>query len=87
MLTALRNCDAFLLGCPFCIRDTNGSYSHGEDSGATNKWTGPNRQTIDGVEVDVWNGVAVSTSSTTPFALGTAVGFLPDGVTPAFVNV
>ena len=45
------------------------------------------RQTLDGVEVDVWSGVAESTSASTPFALATVVGFLPDGVTPVLVNV
>lgn len=75
-------------GCPFCVRDTQGSYTHGENSGAINRWTGPTREVLAGITVDVWTGTAESTGSgAQPFTLATSVAFLPDGVTPAFVNV
>jgi hypothetical protein len=39
-------------------------------------------------QVDVWTGQAVSTATTNSnFALETVVAFLPDGITPVYVNV
>lgn len=75
-------------GCPFCVRDTNGSYTHGQSSGAINKWNAPVRETINGQTVDVWRGRADSTGSgSEPFALATAVAFDPDWAVPMFINV
>lgn len=76
-------------GCPFCVRDTNGTYSHGERSNSVTEWGAKTRMIIGGHEVDVWKGTASSTGSggAEPFALGTNVAFFPDGITPAFVNV
>ena len=74
--------------CPFCTRDTNGTYTHGQFSMSRVDWAAPKRTMIRDIEVDVWVGDAVSLAKVdNNFALQTTVAFLPDGRTPAFVNV
>ena len=70
------------------MRDTNGTYTHGVQNPSSIRWSDPERMLVHGQEVDVWRGRAVSTADTSEnFALETDVAFLPDGITPAFVNV
>lgn len=81
-------------GCPFCVRDTAGTYTHGESLGSSTVWGAVEVRTVQGLEVDVWAGVSASSSAaqsapgaTDTFNLKTVVAFLKDGSTPAFVNV
>ena len=80
---AARVCAA--CGCPFCVRDTNGTYSHGEHRGATTAWQKPARAVIDGESLNVWRGTATSQGGE-HYALSTGLAFTLDG-TPRFVNV
>jgi len=75
--------------CPFCVRDTNGSFTHGEHSGATTLWQPKQQLIVDGRKMVVYRGRATSTSAGgAPFDLQTDVAYSAvDGVTPTWVNV
>merc|ERR1719204_163751 len=55
-----RICEA--CGCPFCVRDTNGTFTHGENSGSMTSWESKENKILNGVDVIVWNGRAQSNS-------------------------
>jgi len=82
-----RICEA--CGCPFCVRDTNGTFSHGEESGSITGWQSKEKKIIEGVEVTVWTGRAQSTAAAgqKSFDLETTIAYSRDGTTPLFVNV
>merc|ERR1712176_388463 len=44
--------------CPFCIRDTNGTFAQGDSGPSITKWTSKSRKFIQGKDVLVWDGVA-----------------------------
>jgi hypothetical protein len=91
--TDKRVCEA--CACPFCVRDTNGSYTHGERLGSQTQWHTHELRYVNGVVADVWEGVAVSQNKQGAnmqgeddgFALATTIAFSPDHKTPLFVNI
>ena len=79
-----RVCEA--CGCPFCVRDTNGTYTHGTSGASVTKWDPPKRAKLAGETFDLWHGTAVAATGTASYALTTDLAFRLDG-TPALVNV
>jgi multimeric flavodoxin WrbA len=75
--------------CPFCVRDTNGSFSHGEELPSNTQWFSKEDMQIGGIDVVVWKGTAASSLARgQSFNLNTTIAYLrTDGVTPVFVNV
>jgi hypothetical protein len=72
--------------CPFCVRDTNGSFTHGEQYPSRTVWERQAETDINGVHVKVWQGKA--TSAAQNYALHTSIAYLADDPTiPVFVNV
>jgi len=84
--TNVRICAA--CGCPFCVRDTNSTWSHSEGvNGTTTKWDPPTTfRDIDGTDLTLYKGVAVSESASTDYALQTTVAFNADHL-PVLINV
>jgi len=80
-----RICEA--CGCPFCVRDTNGTFSHGETSGSTTQWQSKEPKMINGVDVMVWTGRAESSTGGESFDLETSIAYSTTDMTPMFVNV
>jgi len=79
-----RICEA--CSCPFCVRDTNGSFSHGEQYPSKTQWESSVDMTIQGVNVKVWRGKAVSAVQN--YALHTSIAYsAEDPSIPVFVNV
>jgi len=79
-----RICEA--CGCPFCVRDTNGSFTHGEQFPSNTQWDTVEDIGIQGVDVRVWRGRAVSARE--DYALQTSIAYSSlDYRTPLFVNV
>ena len=80
-----RVCEA--CGCPFCVRDTNGSYTHGQKEPGTTAWDAPYYGSVGGETLTMWRGTARGRGADEGgFALTTELGFRADG-TPAHVNV
>lgn len=80
-------CRAQACGCPFCTRDTNGSYTHGIHADSLTQWQPPTTVAIGGESLQLWRGVAASTdASSANYALSTSLAFRSDG-TPVYVNV
>lgn len=73
-------------GCPFCVRDTNGTFSHGEDAASSTVWNAAEKRVVAGESVNVWTGRASSQGSESAFDLETTVAYNADGK-PLFVNV
>ena len=73
-------------GCPFCVRDTNGTYTTGEVAGQKTKtvWQTPVRTFLDGRNLLVYKGRAQGSGS---FDLETTVAFDSDSGFPVAVNV
>jgi len=80
-----RICEA--CGCPFCVRDTNGTFSHGEQSGSATLWQSKEQITLWGADVIVWKGRAESSTNGKSFDLETSIAYSIDEKTPLFVNV
>jgi len=82
-----RICEA--CSCPFCVRDTQGKFTHGEHHPSNTRWTSKEHTSIYGRDVVVWRGVAVSSEGEGPdYALSTSIAYSADDeVTPVFVNV
>jgi len=82
-----RICEA--CGCPFCVRDTEGTFTHGEQYPSKTVWNSKERTKIYGRDVYVWKGVAVSSDKEgQSYALSTSVAYgAADLSTPMFVNV
>ena len=81
-----RVCEA--CACPFCVRDTNGRYSHGQYASSSTVWAPPANLTVGAEILQVWRGTATAAGSRHggDFALTTDLGFRLDG-TPVLVNV
>ena len=79
----MRVCEA--CGCPFCVRDTNGTYTHGQHSKSKTEWAAPREANIGGETITLWHGTATATGGE-DFALTTDLAFRKDG-SPAYVNV
>jgi len=82
-----RICEA--CGCPFCVRDTQGTFTHGEDYPSQTVWNSKERTEIFGHDVYVWKGVAVSSvKEGQSYALSTSIAYLAaDPSIPVYVNV
>jgi NAD(P)H dehydrogenase (quinone) len=79
-----RICEA--CSCPFCVRDTNGSFTHGEQFPSKTQWENVEDIEIQGVGVRVWRGRAISARE--DYALQTSIAYSSvDHSTPLFVNV
>jgi len=79
-----RICEA--CGCPFCVRDTNGSFAHGEQYPSSTQWESSEQTKIQGVSVKVWRGRAISALEN--YALRTSIAYSADDLSvPVFVNV
>jgi len=79
-----RICEA--CSCPFCVRDTNGSFTHGEQSPSKTQWETVEDIEVQGVDVRVWRGRAISARD--DYALQTSIAYSSvDHSTPLFVNV
>jgi len=73
-------------GCPFCVRDTNGSFTHGEQQPSKTQWESSKEMKIQGINVKVWQGKAIS--AVEDYALHTSIGYLAENLSiPVFVNV
>eukprot|EP00404_Azadinium_spinosum_P000849 CAMPEP_0180415716 /NCGR_PEP_ID=MMETSP1036_2-20121128/70_1 /TAXON_ID=632150 /ORGANISM="Azadinium spinosum, Strain 3D9" /LENGTH=603 /DNA_ID=CAMNT_0022420541 /DNA_START=70 /DNA_END=1882 /DNA_ORIENTATION=- len=80
-----RICEA--CSCPFCVRDTNGTFAHGKLP-STTEWSKPVRKQIGGADVLLWSGVARSSGQGETFPLQTSIAYAAaDATTPLFVNV
>jgi NAD(P)H dehydrogenase (quinone) len=83
-----RICEA--CSCPFCVRDTNGSFTHGEHFASKTVWETRERKLIAGEEVLLWSGVAASIGASN-FNLKTSIAYstssLDGSLIPRFVNV
>lgn len=81
-----RICEA--CGCPFCVRDTNGTFTHGEQYPSRTSWRSKRNTHVEGIDVMVWDGVAVSTGGQEAFNIKTSIAYTgPDFTIPVFVNV
>jgi len=78
-----RICEA--CSCPFCVRDTNGSFTHGQQYPSKTHWTEKQDLRIMDVDVSVWRGKALSKDSN--YALFTSIAYTRDSLVPVFVNV
>ena len=77
-------------GCPFCVRDTNGTFSAGDGHTPTvTAWQAPRVTTIDGKECLVFEGRAQGDKSGgQSFDLETSIAYdLRDSTIPVFVNI
>lgn len=83
-----RICEA--CSCPFCVRDTEGAFTHGEQFPSKTVWQSKERKLVFGRDVNVWTGVSVSSEKNAghEYALSTSIAYSTDGEsTPLFVNV
>ena len=80
-----RICEA--CGCPFCVRDTNGTFSHGEASGSVTLWQSKEQTKVSGMDAIVWKGRARSSANGKSFDLETSIAYSINEKTPLFVNV
>ena len=72
-------------GCPFCVRDTNGTYTTGDGVQKTvTAWEAPVHTNMDGRDVQVYKGRAQGYHS---FDLETTVVFDSESGLPLAVNV
>jgi NAD(P)H dehydrogenase (quinone) len=77
-------------GCPFCVRDTNGSFTHGEGYPSMTTWTSKERTQIAGREVMLWQGTAMNAGSVSRghFSIKTSIAYSANEESiPVFVNV
>jgi hypothetical protein len=77
-------------GCPFCVRDTNGTFSAGDGhTPTTTAWQVPRLETIDGKECIVFDGRAQGDKSGgKSFDLETSIAYdARDSTVPVFVNI
>lgn len=84
---AARICDA--CGCPFCVRDTNGSYVTPDatsDSSGSILWESPRAFTREGRDLVAHAGVAVAVGAGDDYSLKYDLAFDDKG-RPAFINV
>ncbi|KAH8056340.1 hypothetical protein JL722_7646 [Aureococcus anophagefferens] len=88
--TVLTRCDLGLdaCGCPFCVRDTNGSYAHPDASAglADVLWDAPRAFSREGRRFTAHAGVAVAVGGSDDYSLKYDLAFDDDGH-PAFVNI
>eukprot|EP00466_Bigelowiella_natans_P009725 jgi/Bigna1/137783/aug1.41_g12491 len=68
-------------GCPFCVRDTNGTFFHWGGSGGITEWT---KDTS--ADLVVYRGTTKSSSTADPFGLEISIGYEVNE-SPVFVNV
>ena len=75
-------------GCPFCVRDTNGSYAHPDASAglADVLWDAPRAFSREGRRFTAHAGVAVAVGGSDDYSLKYDLAFDDDGH-PAFVNI
>lgn len=75
-------------GCPFCVRDTNGSYAHPDASAglADVLWDAPRAFAREGRRFTAHAGVAVAVGGSDDYSLKYDLAFDDDGH-PAFVNI
>lgn len=80
-----RICEA--CSCPFCVRDTNGSFTHGEQYPSKTLWEEKDELRIMDIDVSVWRGRALSSDG--KYALFTSIAYTRDSLhpVPVFVNV
>ena len=74
-------------GCPFCVRDTNGTFSHGEEREAATSWRPKEERVIEGRHTVVYSGRADSQSSMASFDIETTIAYDAETKVPLFVNV
>merc|ERR1712059_131870 len=74
--------------CPFCTRDTNGTFTHGEDEPGATLWSSPKPIQIDGEDLLVWSGIAISDKGNQPFDVKTSIAYTrTDAPVPRYVNI
>ena len=75
-------------GCPFCVRDTNGTYAHPDDNANSSAilWEAARPFTREGRRFTAHAGVAVAVGGADDYSLKYDLAFDADGK-PAFVNV
>jgi hypothetical protein len=79
-----RICEA--CSCPFCVRDTQGKFTHGEKHPSKTVWESKRSMNVMGTQAIVWQGKAVSAIES--FALQTTIAYSAENPSvPIFVNV